>query len=520
MGFGSSYDVVIAGGGLAGASVAAALGEFGYSVLLVEPGIDNTKRLAGELMHPPATSDLDELGLLQAVRAAGGALVNGFAVFADDSSAAVKPSLTTPPSPASAPSGKPGDVKDHGTGAFVLPYADIDGLNDIGLAMEHATLTTALLGAVEKLPHVTVWLGARVTAVDLSNPNEAAITITEGRRQIPITARLLVAADGRTSNVRKLAGITDERERLSTMVGFVLKNATLPHPGYGHIFVGGKAPALAYRIDEGPNGTETRVMFDIPDTDVAERSGVKALINDPSYLETLPQPLRSEVEKALREEQPLVSANYSISPETIISGRLVCVGDAGGCCHPLTATGISVSTRDAIRLRQALRETQGDIPSALRRYAALREGPQRTRVALAEALYEAFTARTPEMHLLRLGLLRFWDRSKRGRAASMALLSTHEGRMSVMARQYVNVIGYALPELIGFSRRGELTFSNRKEAIRGLTASTLHYAREALRGYRDGIYLPHSPADARRMLSARWASLKKRSPRVTSVSSV
>ena len=58
-----AVDVVVAGGGVAGVSVAAALGEGGYEVLVVEPGLDRTKRLAGELVHPPGVTDLGTLRL-------------------------------------------------------------------------------------------------------------------------------------------------------------------------------------------------------------------------------------------------------------------------------------------------------------------------------------------------------------------------------------------------------------------------------------------------------------------------
>ena len=51
-----AWDVVVAGAGVAGVSVAAALREFGHRVLLVEPGLDSAKRLAGELIHPPGAS--------------------------------------------------------------------------------------------------------------------------------------------------------------------------------------------------------------------------------------------------------------------------------------------------------------------------------------------------------------------------------------------------------------------------------------------------------------------------------
>lgn len=469
------FDVIIAGGGLAGASVAAALGEFGYRILIVEPGLDNTKRLAGELIHPPGAEDLSELGLLSALESAGGTPVYGFAVFAHnqaDKLEAQKGSVLTD------------------SGAFVLPYTSVDGMRMQGYAIEHAHMTKAMLERVEKLPHVTVWKGGRVTAVDVSSNDHALVTIVKGKRELQLKTQLLVAADGRTSNIRKMAGIEDERTRLSTMVGYVLKGGRLPHPGFGHVFVGGPSPALAYQI--APN--EVRVMFDILDNP----DGVKALERDPSYLEPIPEPLRSDIKEAMRTQQALVSANYTIQPQALTKGRLVCVGDAGGCCHPLTATGISVSTRDAMRLRQAISDAQGNLNIALNRYAFLREGPQRTRMALAEALYRCFSERTPAMELLRMGILSYWHRSKSGRAASMALLSTYEGRMSVMARQYARVVGYGLIELVKLSKSGEL--GSKRDALVGLSGATAKYVGEAVKGLFDGVYIPKSPQDARQLL--------------------
>ena len=68
---------------MAGASVAAALGELGYAVLVAEPGLDGGKRLAGELIHPPGASDLSQLGLLPSLERAGGVPIRGFAVWPD-----------------------------------------------------------------------------------------------------------------------------------------------------------------------------------------------------------------------------------------------------------------------------------------------------------------------------------------------------------------------------------------------------------------------------------------------------
>src|SRR5205814_10291027 len=131
----------------------------------------------------------------------------------------------------------------------------------------------------------------------------------------------------------------------------------------------------------------------------------------------------------------------------------------------------SACARDAIRLKQALHDMAGDIPKALQQYANLRERPQRSRMAGAEVLYEVLKAATPEMYLLRQGLLRYWQHSPRGRAATMALLSTQDDRLSAVIREYIQVCRYALPELIGLNARSR--------AIIGLSRASLKFLRGA-----------------------------------------
>jgi 2-polyprenyl-6-methoxyphenol hydroxylase-like FAD-dependent oxidoreductase len=425
-------DVIVAGGGIAGASVAAALGASGYDVLVIEPGLDRTKRLAGELIHPPGVADLQALGLRDCLPRAKMARVDGFAVLAE------------------------GDAE-----AYVLRYGEIPGLDPHGFAIDHADLTAALRSAVEGLPHVTVWAGARVSGVDLHHPDFATVHVTRDGRTMSLRTRLMVAADGSNSPTRGAAGIGHERVRISRMVGYLLGDVQLPHPGFASVFLGGPAPTLAYAIGD----STVRLMFDVP----GMTHGIDAPTRDDGYCRALPEPFRSRVRAAISFQRALVSANYSVRPETVCRGRLALVGDAAGCCHPLTATGLSAGTRDAVLLQRALRET-GDVPAAVRRYAALREGPQRTRVALAESLYRAFSEQTPEMRLLRDGILRYWQRSRRGRAASLALLSTHEGRMSMMALCYAHAVGHAMVGLVrwqgGPGRRVSL-------AVRGRAALRL-----------------------------------------------
>jgi squalene monooxygenase len=396
-------DVIIAGGGAAGVAMAAALAEFGYDVIIVEPGLARAKRLAGELIHPPGVADLNELGLLSCLEKSGATFIHGFAVF--DNAATAEGSKPVHSEP------------------YLLPYSTSGNHEKHGLAIEHSVLGEALLGAIANFPRVTVWTDARVTAIDLSQNNAAAVSITRGGSECQMQAQLLIAADGRNSRLCHMAGIAQKQVHISNMIGYSLRDIPLPQPGFGHVFIGGPA------------------------------------------------------------QTPLRAANCCIIPETVIKGRLVCAGDAGGCCHPLTATGLSACTRDAMRLKQALHETSGDITAALRRYATLRQGPQRTRLAGAEVLYEVFKAQTPEANLMRQGLLTYWRRNARGRAATIALLSTEEDRTSVLIREYIQVCRYALPPLIHWnSRTGGRVTDTRSHAMFGLSRAFLKFLAQTCLG--------------------------------------
>src|SRR6185437_3164130 len=143
-------QVVVAGGGLAGSCAAAALAQRGYHVLVVEPGVTYSKRLAGELLHPPALTDLRALGLAGALTDASAQPVHGFAVFLGG---------------------------DGGSDArCVLGYDPDSGR---GATVEHGALVTALLERARSLPNVSVITGARVDGV-AHEPDGVVVTIAVG----------------------------------------------------------------------------------------------------------------------------------------------------------------------------------------------------------------------------------------------------------------------------------------------------------------------------------------------------
>lgn len=406
------FDAIIAGGGVAGSTTAAAMAQQGLRPLLCEAGLPSDRRLAGELMHPPAAEDLDRVGLLEPLLDAGAVPVYGFAIFED------------------------------GAPRTVLSYSEIRGGRATSVAIEHSRMTRALLDAVTRRDGIEVWEGARVTDVDFGHAEPVA-SVKWGNETVQVQAPLVVSAEGRDSKIRKGAGMTAETGEPFRMVGWNISGGRLPYPGYGHIFIGDRTTTLAYQMGRD----EVRIMFELEMDDP---------IDIDHLLAAIPSPFVEDVRRAISDGRRQTARVLGLNPNGVVRGRLVVVGDAGGCVHPLTATGIAFCTRDALALADHVADDFRDgagVVEALSAYDDSRKRPMRARAALGPALVEALSSQEPGMRLLRHGLFRYWDRSTRGRAASLGLLSTEESRPSVMAREYARVCFHALSGL----PRGVLT---------------------------------------------------------------
>jgi 2-polyprenyl-6-methoxyphenol hydroxylase-like FAD-dependent oxidoreductase len=438
--------VVVAGGGVAGSAAAAALSQLGHQVAIVEPGIDGSRRLAGELVHDTGAAALQELGLLKAVCGDERSEIAGFSVRFG---------------------GSPDSKVIH------LSYSSNRRAAGPAFAMTHEAIRQRMLTEVSQLPGVTVLDRARITAADLSNREYATVTISSQSGETVVRPRLLVGADGASSPVSRLAGMVQSRRPVSTIFGFLLEDQQLPDPGYGHVFLGASGPVLAYPVSK----SATRIMFDIPHSPAGPGKAESCR----ESLHAVPEPLRSEVSKRLKQPGIVASVSYTATVREISRGRLVLVGDAAGCCHPLTATGLTVCARDAVRLRDALRDTDGDIERALPLYAHGRRSPQRTRLVLARALYEVFCAQTPESRLMRDGLLEYWSGSCGRRAKSMALLSTEEDGLRPMLAEAAQVMLHGLGTRISEAWRRGRFFPIEPQVLWGLSRLLLRHASETLR---------------------------------------
>ena len=441
-------DVLIAGGGVAGSAAAAALSPLGLKILIVEPKASHGRRLAGELIHPPGIDGLKQLGLLDE-NSGIGSEIRGFSLFPYDPDLEQKESVT-------------------------LPSSEVEGLTHGGMAIEHQSLKEHLLEKVKTFPGVDVWMGGRVTSIEKTEGGDDYSTIvTSEAGSTRVNARLIIGADGPMSQVRKMTGIPHETHRYSGMLGVEVDDTHLPTPGYGNIFLNPLGISYAYSVSKG----RARVMFEILRGDDSKES-----IRE--HLKFFPSPFRDDIEAAMAEDKPLAAANYRIVPQSNVKANIALLGDARGCCHPLTASGITTAVKDALSLRDALVASNFDFHAALRKYAIAAGRVQLTRRTLSEELREAFLSHTNEAKLLNECIFSYWNNNPKGRAHSLALLSTLDSSILSMGAQFVLVVMQAfrlLPSQIRQGKLGSWSLSMLKLAFKSLSipqTAVRHWLRE------------------------------------------
>jgi 2-polyprenyl-6-methoxyphenol hydroxylase-like FAD-dependent oxidoreductase len=313
-----------------------------------------------------------------------------------------------------------------------LPYDLAPQRGLPGNALEHGMIRGSLETTAIRLPNVALWRGARVAEVNASSPGDVArVTIASAGNKETVACRMVVGADGASSTLRRLAGIGHSRRDLSHITGYRVDAAALPAAGFGHVFMTRKAPVLAYEI----GGGHARVMFDrlisSGETPADHRLHASA---------ALPATLRAAVDEAVATQRGLGFVSADVFVDTVGKGRLVLVGDAAGSCHPLTASGITVAIGDAGRLRQALRDSGGEVARAIKLYARRRRASQRARRLLASALHEACAREDRAARLIRDGLIDYWELDARGRKASIALLAMSDSRILAVVREMASLL--------------------------------------------------------------------------------
>jgi 2-octaprenylphenol hydroxylase len=370
----SDYDLIIAGGGMVGSTLACALGEAGFSVALVE------SREPARIW-PPQEVDLRVSALTRASQH----ILENLAVWQRMCNLRVSPYREM----------RVWDAT--GSGAIHFDSATI-GEPDLGHIVENRVTQLALWERLEQLQTVSLLCPAAVTTLE-RGPRGPRITLEDGRE---LRARVLVAADGARSRVRGLAGIAVRGWGYDqdALVATVRPEKHHRDTAWQRFMPSG--PLALLPIDDGrcsivwsTSPEHARELLALEPDAFCEALGGASDYALGAILETGPRasfPLR--LQHALQYVQP----------------GLALVGDAAHAIHPLAGQGVNLGLLDAATLAEVLvdaRRAGRDLGSygVLRRYERTRKGDNLLMLAAMDGFKRLFGNELPPLRLLRnLGL--------------------------------------------------------------------------------------------------------------------
>jgi len=341
-------DVLIFGGGPAGAMSALLLARAGLSVTLCEAHRVLPERVCGMYLCPAGVALLDRHELRERVGVEARRL-RGMVM--------VSPGLQR-------------------LETFFPPS---DTAPDYGLALPRPEFDRALLDLAREAG-ADIRMGVRAQAIERIGSGWRA-TLPDGET---LEARLLVGADGRKSSIARLLGLSLPVRRSRAAIHFDARARFPVAPlGQMHVFDDGAYVGL------NPIAAE-RVNFSIVcDPEALRGSSVVALINDhiarSPYLSAMLEPLPADAKPGAT-----FPANACVRAAATADAALV--GDASGYIDPLTGEGIFAALWTADELARCVTRGWADLPAALARYGRARAQRQRAKSLLCE-LFQAFIRR-------------------------------------------------------------------------------------------------------------------------------
>ncbi len=327
-----SYDIITVGGGLGSSALAKVMAEDGKRVLVLEREREFKDRVRGEYMTPWGVAEARELGIYELVRDACG---------------------TDAP------------LVDLGFGPRDLISTTPQQLPALGFChpeMQEVVLTAAQQAGAE------VHRGVTVTEIK-PGPTPSVIVQSETETR-EIKARLVAAADGRTSMARKKVGFqVREAPQPFLFAGLLLADMTAPE-GHAYLLFN---PAMGMETAITPVGRGRSRTY------VAYQEGAEFRLQGNENISRF-------IEEAKRAES--VAAYYdsarAIGPlasfrcgdfwvDHPYKDGIVLIGDAAATSDPAFGQGLSLTVRDVRVLRDHLLATD-DWDIAGHAYAAEHDG--------------------------------------------------------------------------------------------------------------------------------------------------
>lgn len=356
-------DIAIVGGGLAGASLAIALAPLGFDIKLIEavsykavdqPSYDD-RTLA---LNHSTCRILEAMGLWEQLQV--------------DATPIRKVNVTE--------LNRPGRV------VLSAEEMNLDAFGHVVEARRFGVTVTALL---HQTTNIEVFCPATVTAIETGEAsNELTLNGEDGTHTL--SAKLVVAADGANSFIRKQLQIqTDTRDYRQTAVICNI-TPTLPHQGQAFECLTPTGPFAVLPH----TGMRCGLVWSVATDDAPGLMGLP----DAEFLAKAEQRFGSEL-GAFK-----VAGKRSFYPLKLtrakqdIANRVVILGNAAHAIHPVGAQGFNLALRDVAVLAEILaddgQQDPGD-PALLQQYSRWRETDQASTIQWSDGITRLFANTSP-----------------------------------------------------------------------------------------------------------------------------
>jgi ubiquinone biosynthesis UbiH/UbiF/VisC/COQ6 family hydroxylase len=370
-------DVVVAGAGLVGLALTAALARSGLSVTLLDraqslPPVDpDTWDTRVYAISPGSATFLQRVGAWQALPCERMQAIESMRIMGD--------------------------------GGAVLGFSAYElGERALAWIVEERALRAALLPAIHT-PGVEFVTGAHFASLAWS-ASEGTLALDDGRRY---SASLIVGADGLNSWVRQAAGIVAEPKSYGQQGVVANFECEQPHHGCARQGFRDDGSVLAWLPLPG---RRISIVWSAPDALARE-----LLALSPDALTARVAEAGNSVHGAMQMITPAAAFPLqSLRLPTSITHRMALVGDAAHGVHPLAGQGVNLGFGDAQALASVLAE-RGPVadcgaPILLERFARRRAEPVLAMHAVTDGLVRLFGPRAPWLRILRNAGLSAVDR--------------------------------------------------------------------------------------------------------------
>jgi 2-octaprenyl-6-methoxyphenol hydroxylase len=372
------YDIVIAGGGMIGTSLALALAPLGLRVAVVEaiarkedqqPSFDDRSTA----LSRSTQRMFEAMGLWDPIVAASTPITNIH-------------------------------VSDKGRFGFSHIDAEEQGVEALGYVVINRVLGEVLQSRLMATSSVDVFCPARIESTELG-PERANATLKSDDGEQTLSCKLLVASDGANSAVRDMMGISATKREYGqrAVIGNLLPEKRIDNRAFERFTPQGPLAILPV--------ADARAGFVWT---VSESDADRVLnLDDDAFLAEIQEEFGYRLGKFSRVGKRAAYPLILSKALRLTATRSVLIGNSAHGLHPVSAQGFNLGMRDVAALCDCIADAPSDAvdpgdSQLLDRYAEWRRSDQKKLVHFTDNLVRLFGSTRPGLRTLRnIGMIGF-----------------------------------------------------------------------------------------------------------------